>query len=151
MLTLDQLQSFAKSFSNRLTDLLKVHPFSERMNFGTLDKAFPKGGCEASSRLILRVLRDHHNFRTTVVHGIRPRDQQEHFWLEFSLDEECNPLGIIDLTCIQFPECPLECPYVSFDRTWHDESWLTVERTPSQGVVFSDDLLYDELVRVDSQ
>ena len=129
MLTLSQLESFAKSFSLILRQRIESNEVPSHQRF--LLSHFPDGGCTTSSRLFLRVL-DGTKYRLALVtgeHDTADHRSLEHSWIEFHLPTGNADAGIIDLTCIQFSkpdspvQCNLPCPYVSFDRTWHDAIW----------------------------
>ena len=66
-MTIDELETFARSFSDKLKDILSQNDGPEA-GWTTLFGPFPRGGCMESSRWLCFALADNH-FPTTYVKG----------------------------------------------------------------------------------
>lgn len=120
MLTATQIRDHALRFTEVLKPLVEFDETLPLM-FGP----FPNGGCRASSRLFGFYLADL-SFPTSYVVGVHTSDPEKtHAWLQF---DNSSGSGIIDLTCRQFDDCELQCPYVSETSEWHCQHWMIERR-----------------------
>lgn len=139
MLTATQIHCHAKRFTEILKCIIEQNDHLVFV-FGS----FPKGGCRESSRLFGFVLAEM-SFPTTYVVGRHvDHPETEHAWLQF---DASSGSGIIDLTCCQFYDCDLQCPYVSESSEWHHKHWQielqedVANLTPANGMVPELDIL----------
>ncbi len=120
-LTTTEIENYASRFSEILARLVKENgrPVSTLV-------FFPKGGCFNASRLFC-AFRSEIRFTATQVTGdpIGKFTKSQHGWIVF---DNSSGKGVIDLTCEQFDDCDLPCPFVSETSHWHDERWQIVER-----------------------
>jgi hypothetical protein len=148
--SLAAIMDLAKKFSDVLEQIVSDNNRLQTFGFGP----FPGGGCKRSSRLFGFFLEEY-SVPTNYVVAERKTDQspdkQEHAWLQIrASSSDSSPIGVIDLTCRQFPDCQLSCPYVASDSIWHEHEWTIFSsdsvaklKISNEGMIPEVDLLSD--------